>query len=237
MADLSGLTLGALERMLDAGQQILECYRVMEKGGTNVVAEVLKGQGTFYEMDHYPTGDAYDSETHSQYYYHAHRAEEHGHFHTFLREEGMPKGIRPVEQSHGKFMDDRDDRLSHLIGISMDKMGFPTALFTTNRWVTADNWYSAKDVIKMLDRFEMDMAHPSLATNIWITNMVLLFRPHIENLIHERDVQVASWQDEHPGEDAFEDRDFDIISQSEISVQREIGRVVEAKARLDLKED
>ena len=34
-----------LERMADAGAQIVECYRVLQKGGLNIVGEVLKGQG------------------------------------------------------------------------------------------------------------------------------------------------------------------------------------------------
>ena len=81
-----------LEEMWSAGQQVLNCYRVLAKSNDNIVGELLKGQGTFYEMDHYPPGDVFDSETNSQYYYHAHRGGEHGHFHTFLRSDGMPAG-------------------------------------------------------------------------------------------------------------------------------------------------
>lgn len=87
-----------LERMADAGVQIVECYRVLQKGGLNIVGEVLKGQGEFYELEHYPKDDVFDRETNSQYYYHAHRAgtNENGHFHTFLRQPGIPAGISPV---------------------------------------------------------------------------------------------------------------------------------------------
>ena len=46
-----------LERMADAGAQIIECYRVLQKGGLNIVGEVLKGQGEFYELEHYPKDD------------------------------------------------------------------------------------------------------------------------------------------------------------------------------------
>src|SRR3546814_14192456 len=67
----------------------------------NLVGELLKNNGTFYEWDHYPPGDVYDHETHGQYYYHAHAADqrfdgEHGHFHTFVRPKGMPPGVRPA---------------------------------------------------------------------------------------------------------------------------------------------
>ena len=211
-----------LKTMAKAGAQILKCYHVLQKSRSNVVAEVLRGQGEFIELNHYPAGDVYDSETHSQFYYHAHREGEHGHFHTFLREQGMPENCYPVEQSEADFMSERNDKLSHLIAISMNRIGFPIGLFTTNRWITADNWYAAGDVVKMLDRFEMDLAWPSWPVNIWVTSMLCLFRPQIEELVQERDCAVKDWQDNHPNEDAFEDRDLDIVSTRKISVAAQI---------------
>ena len=225
MVNLRKLPRAELETMASAGERILECYRVLKKSGSNVVAEVLRGQGTFYEFDHYPKGDVYDSETHAQYYYHSHRSREHGHFHTFLREKGMPEGCHPVAQSEADFMKQRDDKLSHLIAISMNRAGFPIGLFTTNRWVTADNWYKAKDAIKMLDRFEMDLAWPSWPVNIWITAMLRLFRPQIVELIRERDAALADWRKKHPKKDAFEDRDCAITSTRRISVTARIKQV------------
>ncbi|MFQ5954824.1 MAG: hypothetical protein ACE5JZ_07160 [Kiloniellales bacterium] len=228
MVGLKDFSLGELETMATAGEQVVECYRVLKKSDTNVVAEVLRGQGTFYEFDHYPAGDVYDRETHSQYFYHSHREGEHGHFHTFLREKGMPEDCHPVEQSEAPFMKERDDKLSHLIAISMNHAGFPIRLFTTNRWITADNWYTADDVIKMLDRFEMDVAWPSWPVNIWISAMLRLFRPQIMELIRERDAVMADWQKKHPDTDAFEDRRCDITSVRRISVAAQIRRVTKA---------
>ena len=228
MVKLKDLPLRRLTAMAEAGERILECYRVLAKSDTNVVAEVLHGQGTFYEYDHYPTGDVHDPETHSQYYYHSHRGDEHGHFHTFLREKGMPGDCRPAEQSEAPFMKERDDTLSHLIAISMNRAGFPIGLLTTNRWVTADNWYTADDVIRMLDRFDMDLAWPSWPVNIWITNMVRLFRPQIEELVRGRDVTVAAWRKKHPGGDVYEDRDLEVTSALDISVEDQITRVHKA---------
>lgn len=228
MVNLKKLPVAELETMASAGVQVVECCRVLRKGGSNLVAEVLRGQGTFYELDHYPKGDVYDPETHSEYFYHAHRKGEHGHFHTFLREKGMPDECRPVEQSEAPFMTERDDKLSHLIAISMNRAGYPIVLFATNRWVTADNWYAADDVIAMLDRFEMDHAWPSWPVNIWITAMMRLFRPQIEELVRERDEAVAEWQTRHPDADVFEDRGCDITSVRRISVAAQINRVNKA---------
>jgi len=225
MADFDSLSRDRLESMAEAGERILECYRVLKKSDSNIVAEVLRGHGTFYEYDHYPPGDVHDFDTHSQYYYHSHRSDEHGHFHTFLREKGMPRGCRPIEQTEADFMKERDDTLSHLIAISMNQAGYPIGLFTTNRWVTADNWYTAADVIRMLDHFEMDLATQSWPLNIWITAMVQLFRPRIEELIHERDRCVAEWSEKHPERDTFEDRDLEITSFQKISVESQIKSV------------
>lgn len=225
MVNLATLPAEELETMAKAGERILQCHRALAKSGSNVVAEMLRGQGTFRELDHYPDGDVYDPETHSQHYYHSHREGEHGHFHTFLRGKGIPKDCRPVEQSEAPFMKERDDTLSHLIAISMNHVGFPIGLFTTNRWITADNWYQADDVIKMLDRFEMDLSWPSWPVNIWITAMLRLFRPQIVELIRERDTAVANWQKKRPDRDAFEDRGCDITSMRKISVKAQINRI------------
>ena len=222
IVDFGALSREQLEAMLKAGNEIVECHRVLAKTGDNIVGEVLPREGTFYEFDHCPPGDIYDPETHSQYYYHAHREGEHGHFHTFMREGGMPEGVRPVEQSLAGGMKERDDHLSHLIAISMDRRGLPIGLFTTNRWVTAENWYAARDVCAMLDGFRVDHAQPSWPTNRWITNMMRLFRPQIEMLLHKRDAVVADWKERHPQEDAFEDRRLGVPSRVSISVDEQI---------------
>ncbi len=140
----------------------------------------------------------------------------------------MPKDCRPVVQSDAPFMKKRDDKVSHLIAISMNRAGFPIGLFTTNRWITADNWYKADDVIKMLDHFEMDLASPSWPVNIWLTAMLRLFRPQIMELVRERDATVGDWQKKHPENDAFEDRGCDITSARKISVAAQIRRVNQA---------
>lgn len=214
-----------LEVMLAAGYEVRECMRVLYKVGLNVVGEILKGQGTFYEMQHYPKGDVFDPDTHSQYYYHAHRPEsgEHGHFHTFLRAAGMPKGICPAPYSGQAPRPLGKDALSHIVAISMDRHGSPTHLFTTNRWVTGETWYRADDVIAMMDRFAIDHAWPSWPTNRWITAMLQLFRPQIVHLLQERDRVVAEWAQRHPDRDVYEDRELEITSMMPISIDEQIA--------------
>jgi len=220
--DLQGLSPDDLEIMRVAGLQILECYRVLQKSADNVVGEILRGNEPFVELDHFPPGDIYDPASHSQYYYHAHREGEHGHFHTFLREQGMPASIKPIEQSRMDYMDERDDSICHLIAISMDPAGYPQTMFTTNRWVTAENWFSGADTIALLDGFEIDLVPPSWPVNIWLSAMLRLFRPQIIELVNERDRSIESWLADHPDEDIFEDRGLEITSEAAISVEQQI---------------
>jgi len=223
----AGLSRARLENMRRAGEEIRECYRVLEKGGLNVVGEILRGQGEFVEFAHYPADDVFDADSHAQYYYHAHRGAEgeHGHFHTFLRAPGMLQGVAPVPYAGTEPWPQGDEALSHLVAIAMDDYGCPTGLFTVNRWVTGDAWYAAGDVIRMLDFFGIDHANPSWPVNRWITAMLRLFRPQIEALILARDAALAEWMRAHPGKDAFEDRALEITSQAAISVEEQIAAV------------
>src|SRR5690606_29005972 len=156
--DLGSLDRRTREEMAQAAGQVTEVHRILAKTGDNVVGELLRGSGTFYEWDHYPAGDVYYHETHGQYDYHSHPpdqrfADEHGHFHTFLRPHGMPPGVRPAPVPNYVPPVDSNDALSHLVAVAMDSRGLPVRLFTVNRWVTGETWYSAEDVIRMLPNF------------------------------------------------------------------------------------
>ncbi len=227
IAEIGELSRAQREAMLDAGEEINEYYRVLKKGDINIVGELLKGQGTFYELDHYPKGDVYDEDTHAQYYYHSHRgtAGEHGHFHTFLRQDAIPDGVSPAPYDGDTQWPTGSDAVCHLVAVSMDVYGFPIGLFATNRWVTDEVWYAAGDVIGMLDRFNIDHAFPSWPVNRWLTAMFKLFRAEIEALIRHRDEVVESWRQARPGTDVFEDRDFDISGQIRISVKDKLEKV------------
>ena len=233
--NFGALTRDALEVMAAAGREVLECHRVVAKTGGNIVGEVLRGQGTFYEWSHYPKGDVYDSETYSQYYYHAHaagqREGEHGHFHTFLRPKGMPAGIAPAPVPDFTPPKGDNDALSHLIGVSMNRPGIAIGLFGTNRWVTGETWYKAEDVVAMLDRFEIDHARPSWPANRWIGAMIRLFRPQIVALLRQRDAAMASWQRRHPDDNAYEDRRLEVTSEMKVSVDDQIRHVTAALER------
>ncbi|HLJ38156.1 MAG TPA: hypothetical protein VKT54_07085, partial [Steroidobacteraceae bacterium] len=193
---------------------------------------------------------------HAQYYYHAHppgdrAAGEHGHFHTFLRPRGMPAGVQPLmlpelaipdapAQPHGPVLPparqpdqgEDNDKLSHLVAISMDPQGLPIRLFTTNRWVTGETWYGAEDVVRMLDRFAITTSAPSATLNRWITAVFALFRPQMRALLAARDAAIMNWRRRYRGKvHVLEDRRLAVASSTAIDIEDQVRRIEAALKR------
>lgn len=229
-----------LARQREAAREIARCTRALAKTGDTVLGEVLRDAVQPLEpWRHHPPADVYDSEYHAQFYFHAHPeselvGEEVGHFHTFMRPLGMPDGVAPAPLPDLQPDPDGNSALSHLIGISIDRMGCVTRLFTTNRWVTGETWYPAADVVRMLEGFQIDHARPSWPLNRWITALVRLYRDEILELLHERDAVVARWQAEHPGSYVYDDRALEVTSERLVDVDgriQELERAVRRRAR------
>lgn len=228
--------LTAVERqsLLLAAQEVRRCQRALAKAGLNVVGELLKGQDGFYEMNHYPDGDVYDRDSHAQYYYHAHREGglEHGHFHTFIRGQGIPSALQPLPAPEASVpWPSGDEAIAHLVAVSMDAWGQPIGLFACNRWVTGETWYPAAAVKQLLPSFSIDHAHPSWPTNLWLTALLQLFRPHIEALLEHRDRVIEAWRAAHPGADVFEDRALEITGYLPISVDDWVEALQQTRCR------
>lgn len=228
---LESLSRKRLDRMFRAGEQLIEADRALARAGANIVG-LLAGDDAFREWDHYPAGDCHDPETHCQYYYHAHRGApgEHGHFHTFLRSRGMPEGARPLPLERTAAWPRGSESVAHLIAVSMNETGVPTHLFTTNRWVTGEALYGAGDVLAMLDRFVIDQTDPSWMVNRWMTALLGLFRPQIEQLLHKRDAVIAR-RLQLAEQDPLEDRDLEITSIARIDTNAQIEAIRRALAR------
>jgi hypothetical protein len=223
---LEDLPTTLLAAMLEAGREVIEWQRILAKTGDSVVGQVLKHQGPFYLFDHYPKGDVFDPDSHAQWYYHAHdkkeRPGEHGHFHMFMRGGGMPARIEPAPLPDFEPKADRHELVCHLIAISTDRSGWPSALFTTNRWVTGETWYAAHDVAAMLDGFDLKIDKPSWSVNRWLTGMLRLFRPQIEGLLRQRDQRVRHWQTEHRDVNSYEDRRLEVTSRLPIDLKAQV---------------
>lgn len=228
MLNLRDCSINDVDCLLEAADEVLDCLRVMGKAGTNPVAQILAHQGQFVELEHYPAGDVHDLESGSQYYYHAHRPEEHGHFHTFLRTDHLPD---PIRTEHAESPGVDEEGITHLVGVSMNSIGLPTSLFTTNQWVTGETYSSADKVASMLECFDVDHTFPCHATNRWISALLRLFRPQIVYLLHQRDMKLSLWRRTYPNVNAFEDRRLEITSEMDIDIDVQIAAIDEMKDR------
>ena len=94
--------------------------------------------------------------------------------------------------------------------------------------MTDETYYSAEDTISLLDHFKMDHTYPCLATNRWVTSIMVLFRPQIEELIRERERVITAWQEEHPDRDVYEDRELEVTSETAIDVPKQLSAVRQA---------
>jgi hypothetical protein len=239
-----------IERMASAATVIRDCRRELASRGADILSEVMAGSVTVSDWRHYPEGEVYDPTSHAQYFFHVHPAEqrrtpEHGHFHTFLRADGMPSGTAPlllpelavaevtaVLPQAAPLKRGTREEVSHLVAIAIDTHGEPVRLFTTNRWVTGETWYRAEDVIGMLDRFAITEAVPSLVLNRWVGAMLQLFRPQIVALLRARDDTVMAWRRRRRTH-VFEDPRLEITSSLDIDVDTQLEFIEKGRFSLD----
>jgi hypothetical protein len=237
-----------IERMQSAARVIRSCRHELAARNASLVGEITGGTAAFSEWRHYPEGEVYDPQSHAQYFFHAHGTEgrparEHGHFHTFLRAEGMPAGVAPLLLPELALADvpllppqaaplkrGIRDEVSHLIAIAVDYRGEPIRLFTTNRWVTGETWYRADDVIRMLDRFTITEIAPSPLLNIWVGSMIRLFHPQIAALLRARDDTVMAWRRRRRTQ-VFEDARLEVTSSLDIELEKQLAFVDSIRVR------
>jgi hypothetical protein len=120
------------------------------------------------------------------------------------------------------------DEVSHLVAISLDALGEPIRLFTTNRWVTGETWYRAGDVIAMLDRFTIGPTGPTLRDR-WLVAVMQLFRPQIAALLRQRDHTVMARRRRQRA-NVFEDPRLEVTSSLDIDLRAQLAFVARARS-------
>ncbi len=181
-----------------ARAEIVYCETILAKGGLNILTETFRDAGGVTAWEHYPAGDVFDAQTGAQWFYHCHPAEEgadeHGHFHCFVRPEGP------------------DGPIHHLAAIGVDAYGKPLRLFTVNQWVVGDDWLEAETLIPLIERFNVEMPRPSYLVNRWLTAMFAAHEDDIARLIRTRDETLAAHR---PQEDVPvpQDRALEVTSE------------------------
>lgn len=186
----------AEDRRLEAAAALVAALDEIEAGGGNLISALLGGRD-FVAFEHYPKGDRIDANTGAQFYFHAHHPgdrREAGHIHCFLNPEGKGEG-RPIH---------------HLAAIGLDATGRPVRLFTVNRWVVADDFIPAADLIALLPHFHFGSDTPE---DRFVTAMFGLFRAEIVGLIAARDHTIARYAEAHPEADVLADRRLEATSE------------------------
>lgn len=184
-------------------QEALFCERILAKSGENVLRSTLTDASSVEAWSHYPPGDIFDAESGAQWYYHCHIPSadgiEHGHFHCFLRPEGVQGPVH------------------HLIAVGVDAHGRLHRLFTVNQWVVGDSWLDAEDTIALLPRFDVQMAKPSYLVNRWLTAIIRLYEDEIADLIRARDEKLKA-HSASEGTAVREDRSLEVTSSRLVSL-------------------
>jgi hypothetical protein len=184
----------------DFKRKVIDIIESLKSEGSNVIKKVMNGKTYVFDpYTHYPyDGGISDEKTGCRIFFHTHRSDEYGHFHTFATDE---KG-----------------ELIHLVLISMDKDGKPLALSTVNRWVTDDKYVKA-DVLKLLlDNFQMDSKlFVEQRVVEFVYNSLNAYKDIIYNLFEKRDEWIVDYVNKNFSE-PFEDRDFEILSEKKISL-------------------
>jgi hypothetical protein len=223
-------------------------------GGGGIVSEAIgvAADGASAETvawRHYPEGEVYDPATHVQYFYHRHPPAngkigggdvpaEGGHFHVFLRGEGIPAGISPMLFADAVVADKsrptpqsaplrrgRREEVCHLVAIAIGRGSEPRGLFTTNRWVTGETWYRADDMIRLIERIRFDAARPASLLDRWVEAIVCLFAPEIAKLLEERDKAILRWRWRRPRCNAFEDPGLEVASSCAIDLEARLAAI------------
>lgn len=181
------------------------------QAGNSLVHAAMAGGQSCVELQHYPRHDIVDTVHHTRMYYHAHGSRrkpdaEHGHFHLFTH-----------GQQAGDYM--------HLMGISLDAVGQPIRLFTTNRWVTGETWRDAAAVEEALARFEVVTRGRMAPVARWATAMVRLYFPQMVQLVRRRDAVMAQRSVHVDWEMLCEDRRLDVVTQRQISLVQRIQQL------------
>ncbi|MEM6461886.1 MAG: hypothetical protein AAF724_08225 [Pseudomonadota bacterium] len=231
--DFKALPREQLEAMQDAADDMIGVLEEAAAQEKHILIDVLNSTDdkAFTEWQHYPPGDVHDREKGALWFYHAHADDgegrpwdEHGHFHLFVYTEHVQEGIEPIALPPDP--DYELGGLCHLVAISFDKSGTPMQVFTVNRWVAVEWQYPAEEVIRLLDKFDLDNEEFALTTR-WLVAALKLFRPQVEWSLRERDKVIAIMREKDP-EGFSEDTDIEVLSSFPFDLGAQIDAIEEA---------
>lgn len=191
------------EAALDAVRIPLE----QAQRGRSMAQLALCGAARFEHWRHYPAADARDARHGSQFYFHAHEQArgpgEHGHFHLFQR-----------SATPGSF--------HHLVALAIDALGQPLRWFTTNAWVTGEQWLAAPALCRMLPHYTLVQRGRLAPLARWLQALVRLHAQEIARLLRQRDAVLRRAAGGRELDAVLQDRRLELLSQQEISLARRL---------------
>jgi len=204
---LARCTDDELTRARAAAVQLTRQMVRLAQAGRTILGELADPVSAPQVWQHLPEGDAHDRRTGFRYYYHCHaghgaRPEEHGHFHVFA--DAATAG-----------------EVTHLVAIGVDAYGRPLRLFTTNRWITDECWQPADKILQRVDTFVMRAPQALRRVHAWLQALLQVFRPQLRWLLRARDRRLRALRGERSLAAVFDDRRVTILSQSDVSLERQ----------------
>ena len=159
----------------------------------------LNGQERVFDPQrHYPnTAGIVDPKTKHRFFFHYHRPDEFGHFHTF----SIDSYGAPV----------------HIAMITINDAGRATSLSTTNQWVTGTRYIPADQMKPFIEGFSMGaQAHTDPALVSFITDLIHGNRANILQLYVDRDRWIERYRKDQEG-DPFKDEQHEVLSSLEFN--------------------
>lgn len=229
---LPSLTPLLQERLAHYAEQLLTCQQQMQtEFGQSILQYMLKDNEVHYKNKHYPPGDRIDFKNGGQYFYHCHRentqSDEHGHFHCYLRRKCIPDEICPIYLPKKPIK--KSQQMTHLVAISLNRLGQPIRLFSVNHWVTREVAYSATHAENLTKRFKLNIENSGKWEVIdkWLEGLVQIFIPQITWLQKQRDKQIAILQQTTKTEkNIIEDTTIEEISSLNINLVKQIQWII-----------
>ncbi|OYV80097.1 MAG: hypothetical protein B7X47_03985 [Ferrovum sp. 34-44-207] len=224
------LTPQQTSRMQSAAEVLLECYAELSTNQSHLLAEILD-DSVPRQWAHYPDDDVIDHASGYQFFYHSHSPEdrdaagEHGHFHVFARQDMHRRDIDPGTEgdflTHLNGEQPAQANTIHLLCVSLNAKGVPNALFTVNRWVTGDHLVSAATTLRLISNFTMQ-AKNGLKISKWLTALLTIFWPQIEQLLIERDKALMGLASNRLHAGLLEDESVELLSSVPIDIDQQI---------------
>lgn len=230
--NLPKLTPLLQERFSHYAEQLLKCQqKIQTEFGQSILQYMLKNNEIHYKNKHYPTGDRIDFKSGGQYFYHCHRentiTDEHGHFHCYLRKQRIPETLSPIYIPKNPIKPEQ--QMTHVIAISLNRLGQPIRLFTVNYWVTREVAYSAKHAQYLSTSFKIDIQKTSRwkVIDTWVEGLVQIFVPQIVWLQNLRDHKISLLQQtKSTKKNIFEDKTIEEISSIDIDLIKQVDWII-----------